>query len=97
MTVWEAAVQAYNDSRADRVQVARDRVAAFLPEADPLPQALHRDLGVVLHDGERGLLVGDNGGAIRYVVNDNGDIRSVAELTSVEQLGQILIDEAAQP
>lgn len=98
-TIWEAAEAAYAAERKGRIDAARARLQAIVGDSVELPpHDLHQDTGVIIHDGDRGLLVGDTGhGAVRFVVREEGNrITPVGgELHSLADLGRILATHAA--
>lgn len=94
-TIWEAATAAYTAERQARVDAARSLLQQFVgDDVDLPPGSLHQELGVVIHDGEQGILVPDGGGAVRYVVREeSGQITAVGgEIRSLADLGRILTE-----
>lgn len=106
VTIWEAAMAAYQqrlqDEAAAAEQARQERVAGaraalrqvFGPDVTLPPHDLIHPLGVVIHDGQRGLLFTEQAGQqiVRYVVREGeSDLRPVGDpVTSPADLGALL-------
>ncbi len=89
--VWAAATAAADKRRQDRIDAARSQLTKWAGDDVALPgKVAVVDLGVVFHDGTRGLLV--NGQQVRYVpLIDGGEISSPsAPLATLADLGALL-------
>lgn len=106
MTIWEAAVAAHEQrvaaeqaaaaqALADRIARARQQLQGLVgPDVTLPPHDLVHELGIIIHDGERGLLFTEQGGSqiVRYAVREpDGQIGIRGNpLGGLADLGQVL-------